>query len=71
MLLFGGEFYDTKTDRMRVFNDLFIYTIEEDTWTQLNIPHGYGLLTCHAILKFLLACIAWVRELACSCSRQP
>lgn len=38
--MFGGEYYDGKKDKMHVFNDLFMYHPEKNTWTQIMSPHG-------------------------------
>ena len=36
----GGEYYDGKKDKMRVYNDLFMYHPDKNTWTHIMSPHG-------------------------------
>ena len=40
ILLFGGEYYDGKSDKMRVYNDLYVYHPEKGSWSQVRSPSG-------------------------------
>ena len=38
--MFGGEYYDGRADKMRVFNDLFLFNTAKCAWTQVTSPQG-------------------------------
>ena len=40
ILMFGGEYYDGRADKMRVYNDLFLFNTAKCTWTQITSPQG-------------------------------
>lgn len=40
ILLFGGEYYDGKNDKMRVYNDIYVYHPEKGNWTQIVSANG-------------------------------
>lgn len=40
ILMFGGEFYDGKADKMYVNNDLLLYNTAKGTWKQIASPRG-------------------------------
>ena len=40
ILLFGGEYYDGRADKMRVYNDLFLLNTAKCTWTKITSPQG-------------------------------
>ena len=40
ILLFGGEYFDGKSDKMRVYNDLYVYHPEKGSWSQIRSPSG-------------------------------
>jgi N-acetylneuraminic acid mutarotase len=40
LLMFGGEFYDGKRDKMLVYNNLYLYHSGKNTWTQITSPNG-------------------------------
>lgn len=40
ILLFGGEYYDGKNDKMRVHNDLYVYHPDKGNWTRIISPNG-------------------------------
>jgi N-acetylneuraminic acid mutarotase len=46
ILLFGGEYYDGKTDKMRVYNDIHVYHPDKNTWTRIISPNGYAKVHC-------------------------
>jgi N-acetylneuraminic acid mutarotase len=48
--MFGGEYYDGKKDKMHVYNDLFMYHPDKNTWTQIMSPHGSVSCTILEIL---------------------
>ena len=37
--LFGGEFFDSDTDRQLVFGDLFVFNCSKERWRKVIIPH--------------------------------
>ncbi|EIE25653.1 galactose oxidase [Coccomyxa subellipsoidea C-169] len=47
ILMFGGEYYDGKKDKMHVNNDLFLYHPDKNTWTQIMSPHGPAPRSAH------------------------
>ncbi|KAK9845440.1 hypothetical protein WJX81_006475 [Elliptochloris bilobata] len=47
ILLFGGEYYDSKADKMRCYNDIFIYSPRKDRWTQVISPGGPAPRSSH------------------------
>ena len=47
LLLYGGEFYDGKQDKMRVFGDVFLYNIQQSSWTHVLIPNRCRACACH------------------------
>lgn len=40
IILFGGEWLDTKTDKIYVKNELYRFHTGNRTWTKLVIPNG-------------------------------
>lgn len=46
ILLFGGEYYDGKNDKMRVYNDIYVYHPDKNTWTHIISPNGYAVFLC-------------------------
>lgn len=40
LLGYAAEYYDGKADKMRCYNDLFIYSPKKDRWTQVVSPGG-------------------------------
>ena len=40
ILMFGGEYWDGKQDKMHVYNDLFLYSTAKGTWKQIISPQG-------------------------------
>lgn len=40
ILLFGGEYYDGKNDKMRVYNDIYMYHPDKGSWTQIVSANG-------------------------------
>ncbi|CAL8469827.1 g9369 [Coccomyxa elongata] len=47
ILLFGGEYYDGEKDKMRVYNDIYLYHPDKNTWTQVMSPHGPAPRSSH------------------------
>ena len=45
LVLFGGEFYDGQ--RCLVYNDLFIFSIKKNLWSQVKAPHAPPPRTFH------------------------
>ena len=41
ILLFGGEYYDGKSDKMRVYNDIYVYHPDKSTWSGITSPNGW------------------------------
>ena len=37
--LFGGEFFDSATDRQLVYGDLFVFNCSKERWRKVVIPH--------------------------------
>ncbi len=37
--LFGGEFFDSDTDRQLVYGDLFVFNCSKERWRRVVIPH--------------------------------
>ena len=44
-VLYGGEWYDGKQDKMRVFGNVFRYQAEKGSWTLVTIPNRYAKLS--------------------------
>lgn len=40
ILLFGGEYYDGKNDKMRVYNGIYVYHPDKGNWTQIVSANG-------------------------------
>ena len=40
ILLFGGEYYDGRNDKMRVYNDIYVYHPDKGSWTHIISPNG-------------------------------
>ena len=38
-----AEFYDGKADKVRCFNDFYVYSPKKDRWTQVISPGGCAL----------------------------
>ena len=49
ILLFGGEYYDGKNDKMRVYNDIYVYHPDKNTWTRIISPNGYAVFLCNEL----------------------
>lgn len=49
-LLYGGEWYDGKQDKMRVFGDAFVYNLQQQSWKHILIPnrciHCFASASC-------------------------
>ena len=52
ILLFGGEYYDGKSDKMRVYNALYVYHTEKGTWSRIKSPSGRASTRHAALLQF-------------------
>ena len=37
--LFGGEFFDSDTDRQLVYGDLFVFNCSKERWWKVVVPH--------------------------------
>ncbi|KAK9802848.1 hypothetical protein WJX73_007641 [Symbiochloris irregularis] len=46
-LLYGGEWYDGKQDKMRVFGDAFVYNVQQQTWKHILIPNSPSPRSAH------------------------
>ena len=40
-VMHGGEFYDGARDKLYCYSDVFIYSVDKDTWRQVIIPNRY------------------------------
>ncbi len=40
ILLFGGEYYEGKNDKMRVYSDIYVYHPDKGSWTHIISPNG-------------------------------
>ena len=45
--MFGGEYLDTKTDKVYVKNELYSFHTGSHTWTQYIVPNGCASSRCH------------------------
>ena len=52
ILLFGGEYYDGKSDKMRVYSDLYVYHTDKGTWSRIRSPSGRASTPHAALLHF-------------------
>ena len=43
--LFGGEFFDSDTDRQLVYGDLFVFNCSKERWRKVVVPHRRALQT--------------------------
>ncbi len=40
ILMFGGEYTELTTDKVRVYNDLYIYNTDKGRWRKVTSPQG-------------------------------
>ena len=48
VVLFGGELWDQKADRMYVYDDLYRYSPAKDKWTHIRSPGPHPRSACAA-----------------------
>ena len=48
--LFGGEFFDSNTDRQLVYGDLFVFNCSKERWRKVIIPHRSALTLTEALV---------------------
>lgn len=46
-LLHGGEWYDGKQDKMRVYGEVYRYHAGKREWTHILIPNRQGMHVLH------------------------
>ena len=47
IVLFGGEFYDHRTDKTHVYSDLYVLNVDKQTWRHVTSPNGPLPRTSH------------------------